>query len=78
MMEVHNIRETMFYSLGIHIIYIYLAERQTMLYISFIIFGGVIVSMLASRAVGRRFELRSGQAKNYKISTCCSLLSLKC
>jgi hypothetical protein len=75
MVDVHNIRETMLYSLGVHIIYIYLAERQTILYIILIIFGGVIVSVLASSAVDRGFEHRWGQAKDYQISTCCSLLS---
>ena len=55
MVDVHNIRETMFYSLRVHIIYIYLAELQTILYISLIIFDGVIVSVLASSVVDRWF-----------------------
>ena len=33
--------------------------------------GGVMVSVLASSAVDRGFEPRSGQTKNYKISICC-------
>ena len=32
--------------------------------------GGVMVSMLTSSAVDRGFELRSGQAKDYKIGIC--------
>ena len=33
--------------------------------------GGVMVSVLASRAVDRGFELRSCQRKEYKIDICC-------
>jgi len=33
--------------------------------------GGVIVSALASSAVDREFEARSGQTKHYKIGICC-------
>jgi cytochrome c biogenesis protein CcdA len=33
--------------------------------------GGVIVSVLASSAVDRGFDPRSGQTKNYKIGICC-------
>ena len=33
--------------------------------------GGVIVSVLASSAVNREFEPRSGQTKDYKIGICC-------
>ena len=33
--------------------------------------GGVMVSMLASSAVDRGFEHRSGQTKDYKIGICC-------
>ena len=33
--------------------------------------GGVMVSVLASRVVGRGFEPRSGQTKDYKIGICC-------
>ena len=33
--------------------------------------GGVMVSVLASSAVDRRFEPRSGQTKGYKIGICC-------
>ena len=33
--------------------------------------GGVMVSMLASSAVDRGFEPRSGQTKDYKIGICC-------
>jgi hypothetical protein len=33
--------------------------------------GGVMVSMLASGAVDRRYEPRSGQTKDYKIGICC-------
>ena len=33
--------------------------------------GGVMVCVLASSAVDRGFELRSGQIKDYKISICC-------
>ena len=33
--------------------------------------GGVMVSRLASSAVDRGFEPRSGQTKDYKISICC-------
>ena len=33
--------------------------------------GGVMVSVLASSAVDRGFESRSGQAKNYEIGICC-------
>jgi predicted LPLAT superfamily acyltransferase len=32
--------------------------------------GGIMVSMLTSSAVDRGFELRSGQAKDYKIGIC--------
>ena len=32
--------------------------------------GGVMVSVLASSAVDRRFEPRSGQIKEYKIGIC--------
>ena len=34
-------------------------------------FGGVMVGVLASSAVDRGFELRSGQTKDYKIGICC-------
>ena len=33
--------------------------------------GGVMVSVLASSAVDRGFESRSGQAKDYTIGFCC-------
>jgi hypothetical protein len=33
--------------------------------------GGVMVSVLASSAVDRGLESRSGQTKNYKIGICC-------
>ena len=33
--------------------------------------GGVMVNMLASSAVHRGFETRSGQTKDYKIGICC-------
>jgi hypothetical protein len=33
--------------------------------------GGIMVSMLASSAVERGFEPRSGQTKDYKICICC-------
>ena len=33
--------------------------------------GGVVVSVLASRAVYRGFKPRSGQTKEYKIGICC-------
>ena len=33
--------------------------------------GGVVVSMVASSAVDRGFEPRSGQTKDYKIGICC-------
>ena len=33
--------------------------------------GGVIVSVLASSAVDREFEPRSGQTKDYEIGICC-------
>ena len=33
--------------------------------------GGVMVRILASRAVCHGFELRSSQTKDYKISICC-------
>jgi hypothetical protein len=33
--------------------------------------GGVMVSGLASSAVDREFEPRSGQTKDYKIGICC-------
>ena len=33
--------------------------------------GGVMVSMLASSAVDRGFEPRSGQTKDYEIGICC-------
>ena len=32
---------------------------------------GVMVSVIASSEVDRRFEPRSGRAKDYKIGTCC-------
>ena len=34
-------------------------------------FGGVMVNMLASNAVDRGFEPRSGQTKDFKIAICC-------
>jgi hypothetical protein len=34
-------------------------------------FGGVMVNMLASNAVDRGFEPRSGQTKDFKIDICC-------
>ena len=34
--------------------------------------GGVMVSVLASSAVDRGFEPRSGHTKDYKIGMCCS------
>ena len=33
--------------------------------------GGIMVSVLASSAVDRGFEPRSGQTKDYKIGICC-------
>jgi hypothetical protein len=33
--------------------------------------GGVMVIVLASSAVDREFEPRSGQTKDYKIGMCC-------
>jgi hypothetical protein len=33
--------------------------------------GGLIISVLASSAVDRGFEPRSGQTKDYKIGICC-------
>ena len=33
--------------------------------------GGVMDSVLASSAVNRGFEPRSGQTKDYKIGICC-------
>ena len=33
--------------------------------------SGVMVSILASSALDRGFEPRSGQAKDYKIGSCC-------
>ena len=33
--------------------------------------GGVMVIVLASSAVDREFEPRSGQTKDYKIDMCC-------
>jgi hypothetical protein len=33
--------------------------------------GGVMVSMLASSALDRGFEHRSGQTKDFKIGMCC-------
>ena len=33
--------------------------------------GGVMVTVLASSAVDREFEPRSGQTKDYKIGICC-------
>ena len=33
--------------------------------------GGIMVSMLASSAVDRGFEPRSGQTKDYEIGICC-------
>jgi hypothetical protein len=43
-----------------------LAEKQQIP-----IFGGVMVSVLASSAVDRRFKPRLGQPKDYKIGICC-------
>jgi hypothetical protein len=34
-------------------------------------FGGVMVNMLASNAVDRGFEPRSGQTKDFKTDICC-------
>jgi hypothetical protein len=39
--------------------------------------GGVMASVLASSAVDRRFEPRSGQTKNYEIGICC-FSALRC
>jgi hypothetical protein len=36
-----------------------------------ILFGDVVVSMLASNVVDRGFEPQSGQAKDYEIGICC-------
>jgi hypothetical protein len=36
--------------------------------------GGVMISVLASSSVDRRFESRSGQTIDYKIGICCSSL----
>jgi hypothetical protein len=33
--------------------------------------GGVLISVLASRAVNREFEPRSAYTKDYKIGICC-------
>ena len=33
--------------------------------------GGVMISVLASSVVDRRFEPRSGQTKDYRIDMCC-------
>ena len=33
--------------------------------------GGVMVSVLASSAIDRGYELRSGQIKDYEIGICC-------
>ena len=33
--------------------------------------GGVMVSVLASSAIDRGFEPRSGKTKDYKIGSCC-------
>jgi hypothetical protein len=33
--------------------------------------GGVMISVLASSSVDRRFESRSGQTIDYKIGICC-------
>ena len=33
--------------------------------------AGVLVNVLASRAVGRGFQSRSGQTKDFKIGICC-------
>ena len=33
--------------------------------------GGVMINLLASRAVDRGFEPRSGQTKDFKIGICC-------
>jgi hypothetical protein len=33
--------------------------------------SGIMVSMLASSAIDRGFEPRSGQTKDYKIGICC-------
>ena len=33
--------------------------------------GGVMISVLASSAVDRWFEVRLGQIKNYNIGVCC-------
>ena len=38
---------------------------------AFNIIGGVMVSALASSAVDRGFDPRSGQTKDYKIDICC-------
>jgi hypothetical protein len=40
--------------------------------------GGVMVSMLASSAIDRRFETQLGQTKDYKIGICCSVLRQAC
>jgi hypothetical protein len=42
-----------------------------MYYYYYLIIGGVLLGVLASSAVDRGFEPRSGQAKNYDVGICC-------
>ena len=46
-------------------LYMYIPQEQN------IRIGGVMVSVLASSAVDRGFEPRSGQTKDYNIGICC-------
>ena len=48
----------------------YLAEYLSF-YADFQRIGGVMVSVLASSAVDRGLDPRSGQTKDYKIGICC-------
>ena len=44
--------------------------RLNMFYLTINHIGGIMISVLASNAVGRGFELRSAQNKDYSIGIC--------
>jgi hypothetical protein len=62
------------YIISYYILYIFLQYTCTCIVYSLSIWNrtsGVMIRMLASSAVDREFEHRSGQSKDYKIGICC-------
>ena len=56
---------------GLHIIHMCNYYYFSKCYVITNRIGGVIVSVLATSAVDRGLESRSGQTKDYEISICC-------